>query len=67
MLEALKRWFSGRPAPVDRDLDPQVAAAALLVEAALVDGVYANLESCMSMTFAAPRPDSALNRASLSD
>ncbi|RIJ17557.1 TerB family tellurite resistance protein [Henriciella mobilis] len=45
MLEALKRWFAGRSAPVDRDLDPQVAAAALLVEAALVDGVYANLES----------------------
>ncbi|WP_300377136.1 TerB family tellurite resistance protein [Henriciella sp.] len=45
MLEALKRFFSGRPAPVSRELDPQVAAAALLVEAALVDGVYANLES----------------------
>ena len=45
MLEALKKWFSGRPASADRDLDPQVAAAALLVEAALVDGVYANLES----------------------
>lgn len=45
MLEALKRWFSRQPAPTERDLDPQVAAAALLVEAALVDGVYANLES----------------------
>jgi uncharacterized tellurite resistance protein B-like protein len=33
-------------APV-RDLDPYEAAAALLVEAALVDGVYANLESDM--------------------
>lgn len=45
MLEALKRFFSGRPKPVMRDVDPQVAAAALLVQAALVDGVYANLES----------------------
>lgn len=45
MLEALKRFFSGRPKPVVRDVDPQVAAAALLVQAALVDGVYANLES----------------------
>lgn len=45
MFEALKRLFSGRPDSVERDLDPQVAAAALLVEAALVDGVYANLES----------------------
>ena len=45
MLEALKRFFSGRPKPVARDIDPQVATAALLVEAALVDGVYANLES----------------------
>ena len=34
------------PAPV-RDLDPYEAAAALLVEAALADGVYANLESDM--------------------
>ena len=33
-------------APV-RDVDPYEAAAALLVEAALVDGVYANLESDM--------------------
>ena len=45
MLDALKRFFSGRSAPVTHDLDPQVAAAALLVEVALVDGVYANLES----------------------
>lgn len=45
MLDALKRFFSGGAKPVTRDIDPQVAAAALLVEAALVDGVYANLES----------------------
>lgn len=45
MLESLKKIFSGRREPVSHDLDPQVAAAALLVEVALVDGVYANLES----------------------
>ncbi|WP_084396227.1 tellurite resistance TerB family protein [Henriciella aquimarina] len=45
MLEGLKKLFSWGPQPVQREIDPQVAAAALLVEAALVDGVYANLES----------------------
>jgi len=45
MLDALKKLFSRQSAPATRDLDPQVAAAALLVEVALVDGVYANLES----------------------
>lgn len=45
MLEGLKRLFAKRDTAARRDLDPQVAAAALLVEAALVDGVYANLES----------------------
>mgnify|MGYP003654709902 CR=1 FL=1 len=45
MFEALKKMFSGEPKPAHGKLDPHVAAAALLVEAALVDGVYANLES----------------------
>ena len=45
MFEALKRFFTGNPKAVRGDIDPQVAAAALLVQAALVDGVYANLES----------------------
>lgn len=45
MLNALKKLFSREPGAPKRDLDPQVAAAALLVEVALVDGVYANLES----------------------
>ena len=48
MANFLSRLFGARTpeAPV-RDLDPYEAAAALLVEAALVDGVYANLESDM--------------------
>lgn len=48
MVGFFSRLFGGGTdaAPV-RDLDPYEAAAALLVEAALVDGVYANLESDM--------------------
>ncbi len=33
--------------PIDRRLLPEVATAALLVEAALIDGIYANIESDM--------------------
>ncbi len=45
MLDALKRLFSGRQDASSGEMDPEVATAALLVEVALVDGVYANLES----------------------
>ncbi|HIG24029.1 MAG TPA: TerB family tellurite resistance protein [Henriciella marina] len=45
MLDALKNLFSRRAAAPSREIDPEVATAALLVEVALVDGVYANLES----------------------
>lgn len=55
-----------------RDLDPYEAAAALLVEAALVDGVYANLESDMiaeilvtSFNMDAERADAVLQRGEL--
>ncbi|MEE9380264.1 MAG: TerB family tellurite resistance protein [Hyphomonadaceae bacterium] len=45
MLDRIKRLFtSSEPIP-EKKLDPHVAAAALLVEAALADGVYANIES----------------------
>jgi uncharacterized tellurite resistance protein B-like protein len=48
MANFLTRLFRGGPATAtDTDIDPLEAAAALLVEAALVDGVYANLESDM--------------------
>lgn len=48
MLGFLKKLLGDdRLPPPVRDLDPYEAAAALLVEAALVDGVYANLESDM--------------------
>ena len=45
MLDALKNLFSKRDTAPPREIDPEVATAALLVEVALVDGVYANLES----------------------
>ncbi len=70
MLGFFSRLFeqSAAPAPV-RDLDPYEAAAALLVEAALVDGVYANLESDMiaeilvtSFNMDAARADSVLEK-----
>lgn len=46
MFDALKKMFAPKP-PASRAIDPHVAAAALLVEAALSDGIYANLESDM--------------------
>ncbi|MDX1292696.1 MAG: TerB family tellurite resistance protein [Hyphomonas sp.] len=44
MMKALKQLFRQRT-PAEKPMDPQVAAAALLVEAALSDGVYVNMES----------------------
>ena len=67
-----KLFGSDRPEPPVRDLDPYEAAAALLVEAALVDGVYANLESDMiaeilvtSFNMNADRADEVLQRGEL--
>ncbi|KCZ53410.1 hypothetical protein HY29_17055 [Hyphomonas beringensis] len=44
MMNALKNLFRAKT-PAEMPMDPQVAAAALLVEAALSDGVYVNMES----------------------
>ncbi|HCX11211.1 MAG TPA: hypothetical protein DHU81_12915, partial [Hyphomonas sp.] len=46
MMNTLKNLFRQKT-PAERPMDPQVAAAALLVEAALSDGVYVNIESDM--------------------
>ena len=46
MMNTLKNLSRQKP-PAERPMDPQVAAAALLVEAALSDGVYVNIESDM--------------------
>ncbi len=64
-----KLFGARRHAPPVRDIDPHEAAAALLVEAALVDGVYANLESDMiaellvtSFAMTGERADAVLKR-----
>ena len=46
MMNALKNFFRQKT-PAEKPMDQQVAAAALLVEAALSDGVYVNIESDM--------------------
>jgi len=46
MMSALKNLFRQKT-PAELPMDPHVAAAALLVEAALSDGVYVNIESDM--------------------
>ncbi|MEM1086733.1 MAG: TerB family tellurite resistance protein [Pseudomonadota bacterium] len=48
MANFFSRLFGGsRPTAPERNLDPYEAATALLIEAALIDGVYANIESDM--------------------
>lgn len=48
MANFLSRLFGkSRPVAPERNLDPYEAATALLIEAALIDGVYANIESDM--------------------
>ena len=48
MANFFSRIFGkSRPIAPERNLDPHEAAAALLIEAALIDGVYANIESDM--------------------
>ncbi|MEM1149907.1 MAG: TerB family tellurite resistance protein [Pseudomonadota bacterium] len=71
MFDSLKRMFSGEPER-DEAVDPHEAAAALLVEAALADGVYANMESDMiamilleSFDFDAERVDALLARGEI--
>ena len=66
MMSALKNLFRQKT-PAEKPMDPQVAAAALLVEAALSDGVYVNIESDMiaeilleAFKFAADRADAVL-------
>jgi len=44
VIEFFKSLFGGQPAEPENELDPRVAATALMVEAALSDGVYADME-----------------------
>ena len=66
MMNAIKRLFTPKTPPL-KSMDPQVAAAALMVEAALIDGVYVNIESDMiaeilleAFKFDADKADSVL-------
>ncbi len=44
MMDRIRRLL-GAKTPAEKTLEPEVAVAALLVEAALADGVYVNIES----------------------
>lgn len=44
MLTKIKKFFQGEKPVIRPEIDPHVAAATLLVEAALSDGIYANVE-----------------------
>jgi len=44
MFDTLKRLFSGSDGPAELEMSPALATGALLVEAALSDGVYADVE-----------------------
>ncbi len=69
MMRTLKNLFRPKT-PAEKTLDPHVAVAALLVEAALIDGVYVNIESdkiaeilLESFGFDAARADALLAEA----
>lgn len=71
MFEAIRKMFAREPQP-DEVMDPHEAAAALLVEAALADGIYANMESdtiaeilLESFDFDAERVDTLIQRGEL--
>ncbi len=69
VFDAMKRLFGRSDPRPDAALDPHEAAVALMVEAALADGIYANLESDMiaeilveSFGFDADRTDALMRR-----
>jgi len=69
MMKSIKNLFAAKT-PAGQSMSPQVAVGALLVEAALVDGVYVNIESDMiaeilleSFDFDAAKADALLAEA----
>lgn len=69
MMKALRSLFTAKT-PAEQPMPAEVAVAALLVEAALVDGVYVNIESDMiaeilleSFEFDADKADAVLAQA----
>jgi len=70
MFDSIKKWLSAPATDPHPELDPQIAAAALLVEAALADGVYADSEeiairACLITAFGLDEAQAAhiLNKA----
>ena len=70
MFDTLKRMFASDPAELHPEIDPHVAATALLVEAALADGIYADCEQDRirhilenAFKLAPPRASSVLEHA----
>jgi uncharacterized tellurite resistance protein B-like protein len=68
-MKSLKSLFASKT-PAEKDMPPEVAVAALLVEAASADGLYVNIESDMiaeilleSFAFDAARADAVLAEA----
>lgn len=69
MMKSLKNLFTPKT-PAELPMAPEVAVGALLVEAALIDGVYVNIESDMiaeilleSFNFDADKADAVLAQA----
>lgn len=69
MMKSLKKLFTPKT-PAEQTMPAEVAVAALLVEAALIDGVYVNIESDMiaeilleSFDFDADKADAVLAEA----
>ncbi|MGE6699140.1 TerB family tellurite resistance protein [Hyphomonas sp. NPDC076900] len=69
MMDRIKRLLTPKT-PAEQSMPPYVAVTALLVEAALVDGVYVNIESDMiaeilveAFEFEADKADALLSEA----
>ncbi|MFN4185201.1 MAG: TerB family tellurite resistance protein [Hyphomonas sp.] len=69
MMDRIKRMLTPKT-PAEQSMPPYVAVTALLVEAALVDGIYVNIESDMiaeilveAFEFEADKADSLLAQA----
>lgn len=69
MMKSLKKLFAAKT-PAEQPMPAEIAVGALLVEAALVDGVYVNIESDMiaeilleSFNFDADKADDVLAQA----
>ncbi|MFN4226149.1 MAG: TerB family tellurite resistance protein [Hyphomonas sp.] len=69
MMKSLKKLFAPKT-PAEQPMPAEIAVGALLVEAALVDGVYVNIESDMiaeilleSFNFDADKADAVLAQA----